>query len=121
MDSGAYLRLKEAEKEHLRTLRRLKEVVRLLERRQAIDQALERLTTQTQAVLEAHAEALERLKLETAHQEARLEVSFEGLSEAMQTRRQAQNLLQQLQRAPETPAAAPSPEKTLGRFRPPKA
>ncbi len=127
MDAESYQRLKEAEKEHLRALRRLKEAVRLLKRRSALDQALERLTTQTQAALEAHAEALERLKLETAYQEARLELALEHrtpsptvLSDTAQPPLRVQDVREPRPCDPETETAAqaPVPEKTLGRFRP---
>ncbi len=128
-----YQRLKEAEKEHLRALRRLKEAVRLLRRRRAIDEALARLERQTEATLAAHDEALERLALETAYQEARLELALEGHEpspddalDPSQTRRRAQELLRQLRDETETSAAADSSipaergaDKTLGRLRPP--
>ncbi len=128
-----YQRLKEAEKEHLRALRRLKEAVRLLRRRRAIDEALTSLERQTEATLSAHNEALERLALETAYQEARLELALEGhelppndVPDPERTRRRAQELLRQLRDETETSDAADSsapakvrPEKTLGRLRPP--
>ncbi len=127
-----YQRLKEAEKEHLRALRRLKEAVRLLRRRRAIDEALARLEHQAAETLAAHDEALERLALETAYREARLELALEGHEppddalDPSQTRRRAQELLRQLRDETETSAAADSSvpaergaDKTLGRLRPP--
>jgi len=128
-----YQRLKEAEKEHLRALRRLKEAVRLLRQRRAIDEALARLERQTEETLTASDKALERLALETAYQEARLELALEGqrppsdeMLDAAQTRRRAQELLRQLQdetsgtARSSVPRGAP-PEKTLGRLRPSKS
>ncbi|SHL08807.1 hypothetical protein [Rhodothermus profundi] len=128
-----YQRLKEAEKEHLRALRQLKQAVRMLRRRRAIDEALARLERQTEKTLTAHDEALARLALETAYQEARLELALAGRVppsaeevDPVQTRRRAQELLRQLREETETSAAPDSspqskerPEKTLGRLRPP--
>ncbi|MDQ7040866.1 MAG: hypothetical protein Q9M35_07985 [Rhodothermus sp.] len=128
-----YQWLKEAEKEHLRALHRLKEAVRLLRRRRAIDEALARLECQSEETLTASDEALERLALETAYQEARLELALEGHKplankrlDAEQTRRRARELLQQLRDESETSAAVDSSAsvemrspKTLGRLRPP--
>lgn len=128
-----YQRLKEAEKEHLRALRQLKQAVRMLRRRRAIDEARARLERQTEEALTAHDETLARLALETAYQEARLELALAGrvpLSaeevDPVQTRRRAQELLRQLREETETSAAPDSspqskerPEKTLGRLRPP--
>lgn len=135
MRSKEYQQLKEAEKEHLRALRRLKEAVRLLRRRRAVDEALGRIERQAEEVWTRHDEALERLALETAYQEARLELALEGQGlpsdealDAAQARRRAQELLQQLREHPDAAAASGPPvppeassEKTLGRLRPPRS
>lgn len=135
MRSEDYQRLKEAEKEHLRALHRLKEAVRMLQRRQAIDEAVARLERQAETTLAAHDEALERLALETAYREARLELALEGhrlpSDEAIdpaQTHRRAQELLRQLRDKSEPSATADSSalakgcsQKTLGRLRPPES
>lgn len=78
MTPEEYQRIKEAEKEHLRKLKKLKEAMRLLESRRSVNQALENMAGGSKEVFDEHASMVEKLALETARQEARLEIALEG-------------------------------------------
>lgn len=77
MTPEEYQRIKEAEKEHLRQLKKLKEAVRLLKRRQAVNQALEEMATGAHDSFDVHEEMVDKLALETARHEAHLEIALE--------------------------------------------
>lgn len=79
MDREEYERLKEAEKEHLRSLKQLQQAARRLGRQKKITEALQQLTSASQHTLETHEELVERLARETAQQEARLEVALDAV------------------------------------------
>jgi len=78
MTPEEYQRIKEAEKEHLRALKKLKETARLLERRKSVNSALGDMVGGAQHTQDVHDEMLNKLALETAQQEARLEIALEN-------------------------------------------
>jgi uncharacterized phage protein gp47/JayE len=75
-----YQRLKEAEKEHLRSLRKLKQTVRSLQRQKKLTDAVENVTTKPMDALSDHDALVQELAMETARNEARLDVALESLS-----------------------------------------
>lgn len=105
MSPEEYERIKEAEKAHLRSLRRLKGAVRALKRKQSVSDALSRLTGAQQS-LDDNEDLVDRLAQETAHYEARLDVAFDSArdradevdekAEAAARQRRARQLLRQL-------------------------
>ncbi len=144
MTPEEYQRIKEAEKEHLRALKKLKEAVHLLKRRQRVNQALSDMVGGSEATFDVHDEMVEKLALETAQQEARLEVALEGATldetssadadtEATPARNQealeaellearAKSLLRQIKQemgTAEEPAPGPAASKSMGRQAPP--
>lgn len=79
MTPEEYERFKEAEKEHLRALKKLKEAARQNRRRASINQALGDMAGAVEKVpLDVHDEMLDKLSLDTARQEARLEIALEN-------------------------------------------
>lgn len=78
MSPEEYQRIKEAEKEHLRKLKELKSAVRLLRRRNSVNQALGDMATGPQAARDVHDEMVEKLAIETAQKEARMEIALEN-------------------------------------------
>lgn len=146
MSPEEYQRIKEAEKAHLRKLKELKGTLRSLERQGTVREAIEDLTSTPRHLLDRNAELVDRLALEAAQSEARLEMALEAaeeggsadaedLEEQWQEER-AHALLRQIrselreeeaappaegERASEPPNAAPPdlPEKTIGRVRRP--
>lgn len=78
MTPEEYQRLKDAEKEHLRKLKELKQAVRVLERQKKIRSELEKMSRDSEDVLQAQTDAVERLAFETAMQEARMDLALEG-------------------------------------------
>jgi hypothetical protein len=132
MTPEEYQRIKEKEKEHLRALKQLKQTARVLERQRSINRALQDMEAGAQQARETHEELLDRLTLETAMNEARLEVALDAVEEAapasspealeaeLQVAR-ARQLIDTLKRqaAAADPAAASEHEadKTIGRMR----
>lgn len=147
MTPEEYQRLKEAEKEHLRSLRKLKQAVQAAQRQQKLTDAVRKAVISPMDALENHDALVQELALETARNEARLDVALESVSggqteaervedeEAMRKARAAQ-LVRQLRGQVEgasKPAATdskpgtestemapppPLPEKTIGRMKP---
>lgn len=78
MTPEEYQRLKEEEKAHLRKLKELKQAVRFLERQKKISSELEQMSRASEDALQQQTDAVERLALETALQEARLDIALEG-------------------------------------------
>ena len=76
MTPEEFQRLKDAEKEHLRALKKLKQAVRRMERQKSLNTAITDLTTSTQNALDEHEQLVDNLALETARQEARLEIAL---------------------------------------------
>lgn len=79
MNREEFERIKQAEKEHLRALKKLKETVRDLERRKAVSGSLSDLASKTGDLLDEHTALVEKLSQETAMQEARFEVAMESI------------------------------------------
>ncbi len=142
MTPEEYQRIKDAEKEHLRKLNALKQAAHRLRRQKQINDALHRLTGGRRQVLDEHEQMMDRLALETARHEARLDLALDAvaettgdlaaLEEALQKDR-ARALIRRMKQAeapPEptavkpgpTPAGPektpPLPEKTIGRMKP---
>ncbi|GIV58010.1 MAG: hypothetical protein KatS3mg042_0923 [Rhodothermaceae bacterium] len=128
MTPEEYQRIKEAEKEHLRKLRALKQKVRELERLKRVNQALSDVSGGAADTLETHREMIEKLALETAWSEARLELALEAEAgaedplaraereEALQKAR-AQELIRQMKLEVSSPGEAPArppADKTIG-------
>lgn len=78
MTPEEYQRLKDAEKEHLKKLKELKQAVRVLERQKKIQSELEKMSRTSDDALQAQSEAVERLAMETALHEARLDVAMDS-------------------------------------------
>lgn len=78
MTPEEYEQYKEAEKEHLKKLKELKKAVRMLERRKQIRSSLEAVRRSSEDALEAQQDAVDRLAMETAKQEARLELALDS-------------------------------------------
>ncbi len=136
MTAEEFERIKEAEKEHLRKLRELKQAVRGLERQKAVTGAVSDMTNSSRRMLDAADAQMEKLAMEAATSEARLEIAMEEAAqrEAAQRREEeeeelrklrAQELVRQMkgqmdapQGHPQTaqPTGAPQPnaEKTIG-------
>ena len=79
MTREEFERIKEAEKEHLRALKKLKQTVRGLERQKSVNNALTDLASSTGNILDEHTALVEKLAEETAMQEARFEVALESI------------------------------------------
>ena len=73
-------RFKEAEKEHLRALKKLKEAARQTRRRASVNQALANMAGALgqEDSLDVHDEMLDKLALDTARKEARMEIALEN-------------------------------------------
>ncbi len=93
MTPEEYERIKEAEKEHLRAMKKLKKAVRELERSKSIAQSVTRMSSSSKTAIETHEEMVDKLALETAHYEARLEVALESAKEHADTEERAQQVL----------------------------
>lgn len=78
MTPEEYQRLKDAEKEHLKKLKELKQAVRVLERQKKIQSELEKMSRTSDDALQAQSEAVERLAMETALHEARMDVAMDS-------------------------------------------
>ncbi|NNE71886.1 MAG: hypothetical protein HKN29_16195 [Rhodothermales bacterium] len=82
MTPEEYQRLKEAEKEHLRSLRKLKQTVRSLQRQKKLSDAVENVTIKPMEALNDHDALVQELAMETARNEARLDVALESISQS---------------------------------------
>lgn len=89
MTPEEYERFKEAEKEHLRKLKKLKEAARLLERQKKIANAVTGMSTSMQEKFDEHREMVDRLGMEAAMTEARMEVAMDSTEERAQQINQA--------------------------------
>ncbi len=92
MTPEEYQRIKEAEKEHLRALKKLKKAVRDFERSKSIANAVTRMGSESESALDTHSEVVDKLALETAHFEARLEVALESAGERAEKALKAEEL-----------------------------
>jgi len=116
-------KFKEEEKAHLRKLRALRAAANRQRAVNNLRTKMADLTASVRDTLDTHAEFVDRLDVETARNEAMIELSMEEqtsdqLSEA-EERRRADALLSQMQAEicgePDLPPA-PSQEKTIGRM-----
>lgn len=80
MTPEEFQRIKEAEKEHLRAMRKLKNAVRSLERQKKTTAALTDMAKSTENVLSTHETMLDKLAMETIQNEAKLEIALEQSS-----------------------------------------
>ena len=81
MTPEEYERFKAAEKEHLKKLKELKRAVQVLDRQRKIQSALNDISQASTDALETQADMVERLAMETAEQEARLEIALDSAAE----------------------------------------
>jgi hypothetical protein len=82
MTPEEYQRIKEAEKQHLRALKKLKEKLREVERQKSVARALEEIQKAPgEDILNTHEEMIDRLAFEAVEQEARLEVAMSEAGE----------------------------------------
>ncbi|NNF04355.1 MAG: hypothetical protein HKN17_07810 [Rhodothermales bacterium] len=86
MTPEEFQRIKEAEKAHLRKLKKLKEAVRLLERQKKISGAVTDMTSSMEEKLDEHRTAMEQVALDAARAEARLEIALEAVDEDVERR-----------------------------------
>jgi len=121
MTPEEYERIKEAEKDHLRKLKKLKEAHRQLQRQAKLTKAVTDMTSSMQEKLDVHADMMDRIATESAINEARLEMAIESrqsddlethaLEDELElTRAKARDLIRKLKEDdPEdrTPAKAP--------------
>lgn len=141
-------RFKEAEKEHLRALKKLKEAAHQTRRRASVNQALANMAGalgQDDDPLDVHNEMRDKLELDTARQEARLEIALENAAlkeaateqaeapkpspahleeETMKARAKtlvAQMKLQMGMATPDAEDQAAPPSKTIGKKQPTEA
>ena len=81
MTSEAFEKIKEAEKAHLRKVRKLKMAVRQLERQKKISGAISEMTSSLEETLDVHDDMVQRLAADAALNEARLEIALEHTEE----------------------------------------
>jgi len=128
MTPEEYERIKEAEKDHLRKLKKLKEAHRQLQRQATLTKAVTDMTSSMQEKLDVHADMMDRIATESAINEARLEMAIESRqSEDLEThaledeleltRAKARDLIRKLkdepaERAQEKAPAAVEPSKS---------
>lgn len=81
MTPEEFEKIKEAEKEHLRKMRQLKTAVRELERQKKISGAIADMTSSIEDKLDVHDEMINRVAVDAALNEARLEIALERTEE----------------------------------------
>lgn len=86
MTPEEFQKIKEAEKAHLRKLKQLKEAVRVFERQKKISGAVTDMTSSIEEKMDEHREAVERVALDAARAEARLEMALEAADEKVERR-----------------------------------
>lgn len=82
MTPEEFERIKKAEKEHLRKLKKLKGAHRRLERQKKMTDAVSEMTTSIRETLDVHDDMMERISMESALNEARLEIALESSGKA---------------------------------------
>lgn len=144
MTPEEFNKIKEAEKDHLRKLKKLKQVARQLERQKSVTRAVTDMTSSMRDTLDRHADAMDMITTEAALNEARLEfalensdVSDEKLTEMADeetlSKSRAKDLIRQMKGEREStdadtapiekvhasePGSDELPEKTIGRMKP---
>lgn len=86
MTSEEFEKIKEAEKTHLRKLKQLKDAVRVLERQKKISGAVTDMTSSIEEKMDEHRQAVERVALDAARAEARLEMALEAADDDVERR-----------------------------------
>lgn len=86
MTPEEFEKIKEAEKAHLRKLKQLKDAVRVLERQKKISGAVTDMTSSIEEKMDEHRQAIERVALDAARAEARLEIALEAADEDAERR-----------------------------------
>lgn len=71
-------RIKKTEKEHLRKLKKLKDAHRQLERQKRMTDAVSEMTTSMREKLDVHDDMMNRIGMDSALSEARLEMALES-------------------------------------------
>jgi len=84
MTPEEFEKIKQAEKEHLREVRKLKNAVRQLERQKKISGAISDMTSSLSEKLDVHDDMVQRLAIDAALNEAKLEIALEQTEEADQ-------------------------------------
>ena len=123
MTPEEYERIKEAEKEHLRKLRKLKEAHRQLERQAKMTRAITDMTTSMQDKLDVHDDMMNRIATDSAISEARLEMAIESRQEKDEdtqaledelelTRAKAQELVRKMRESPVSEADSAASRKS---------
>ena len=82
MTPEEYDRIKKAEKEHLRKLKKLKDAHRQLERQKKMTDAVSEMTTSMREKLDVHADMMDKIGMDSALNEARLEMALESSEKA---------------------------------------
>lgn len=78
MTPEEFQRLKEAEKDHLRKLKKLKDAARMLERQKKVSRAVTDMTSSMEQKLSEHADIMDQIAAAAALSEARLEIAMES-------------------------------------------
>ncbi len=91
MTPEEFEKIKAAEKDHLRKVRKLKTVVKQLERQKKISGALNELTSSMREKFDVHDEMMDRVAIDSALNEARLEIALETSEEADRNAQLAQD------------------------------
>ena len=81
MTPEEFQKIKEAEKEHLRALKKLKQAVKGIEQRNKVTKAVTDIASTTSSLLDEHENLVEKLAQQTALQEARLELAMESAAD----------------------------------------
>ena len=82
MTQEEFERIKKAEKEHLRKLKKLKEAHRQLERQKKVTKAIADMTSSVEEKFNVHADMMDQIATESALNEARLEIAMESSKKA---------------------------------------
>ena len=79
MTPEEYQKFKEAEKEHLRKIRDLKKAQRSASRKATVTKAVTGMATDMQGLFDEHGQMIERLQMDSAMSEARMEVALDSV------------------------------------------
>ena len=79
MTPEEYQKLKEAEKEHLRKIRELKKAQRSSSRKASVTNAVTGMASKMEELFTEHGEMVERLQMDSAMSEARMEVALDSV------------------------------------------
>ena len=79
MTPEEYQKFKEAEKEHLRKIRELKKAQRSASRKSTVTKAVTGMATDMQDLFDENGQMIERLQMDSAMSEARMEVALDSV------------------------------------------